>query len=135
MKVFSKLENRFGMIMGRNIKGMSFSGWMTTVPLVSRLSIFDSTRTSRVEPGLFSFSIRESTRNIRDNHPCNALGTKRRISDMEAIIVPRKIRIVLPYVLPLSRVEMPEVSLLRWILRQHWSDRAGKGNKIVVGGA
>ena len=25
---FSKLENRFGMITGRNIKGISFSRWM-----------------------------------------------------------------------------------------------------------
>ena len=52
-RVFSTLGNRFGMITGRNIKGMSFSRWMTTIAFVSRLSIFDSTRTSRVKPGLF----------------------------------------------------------------------------------
>ena len=63
-RVFSKLENRFIMIMGRNILGMSFSRWMATVSLVNRLSIFDSTRTSRVKPGLFSFSIRESVSNV-----------------------------------------------------------------------
>ena len=63
-KVFSKLENRFGMITGRNMLGMSFSRWMAMVPFVSRHSIFDSTRTSRVNPGLLSFSIRESIRNV-----------------------------------------------------------------------
>ena len=36
----------FGMITGRNMRGMSFSRWMVTAPFVSRLSIFDSTRTS-----------------------------------------------------------------------------------------
>ena len=63
-RIFSKLENRFGMITGRNIKGMSFSRWMATVSFVSRLSIFDSTGTSRVKTELFSFSIRESMRNV-----------------------------------------------------------------------
>ena len=109
------------------------------VPFVSRLSIIDITRTSRVKPELFSFNIRESMRNVllhaRDNHLCYALGTKIRISDMEAIIIPRKIRIVLPQILPLSRVEMPEVPLLRRILRLHWSDRTGNRNRIVIGGA
>ena len=62
-RVFSKLENRFGMITSRNIKGISFSRWMATVQFVSRLCIFDSTRTSKVKPGFFSFSIRESVRN------------------------------------------------------------------------
>ena len=72
---------------------------MATVPFVSSLSIFDSTRTSKVKPGLFSFNIRESVRNVllhaRDNHLCYALSTRRRISDMDAIFIPRKIRIVL----------------------------------------
>ena len=57
-KVCSKLEDRFGMITGRNIRGMSFSSWMATLLFVSRLSIFDNTRTSRVKPEIFSFSIR-----------------------------------------------------------------------------
>ena len=61
---FSRLENRFGIITGRNVKGMSFSRWMATVPFMSCLSIIDSMRTSRVKPGLFSFSIRESVRNV-----------------------------------------------------------------------
>ena len=43
---FSQLDNRFGMITGRIIKDVSFSRLMTTVPFVSRLSFFDSTRTS-----------------------------------------------------------------------------------------
>ena len=68
------------------------------------------------------------------NHFWYALGTKREISYMEAIIIPRKIRIVLPYVLPLSRVEMPEASLLKRVLRLQWSDRTGNGNKVVIGG-
>ena len=63
-KFLSKLENRFGMVMGRNIQGMSFNRWMATVPFVSCLSIFESTRTNRVKPGLFSVSIRESVRNV-----------------------------------------------------------------------
>ena len=54
---------------------------------------------------------------------------------MEAIIIPRKIRIVLPQVLPL-RIEMPKAPLLRWVLRLHWSDKTiDNGNKIVIGGA
>ena len=57
--VFSKLENRFGMITDRNIKGLSFSRWMATVLFESHLSIFDSTRTSRVKSGHFSFSFRK----------------------------------------------------------------------------
>ena len=35
-RVFSELENRFGMITSRIIKGMNFSRWMPTVPFVSR---------------------------------------------------------------------------------------------------
>ena len=54
---------------------------------------------------------------------------------MEAIIISRKIRIVLPLVLPLSRVEMPEAPLLRRVLRLDWSDRTGNINKIGTGGA
>ena len=57
-RAFSKLENRCVMIMGRNIKSMSFSKWMAMVLFVS------CTRTSRVKPGLFSFSIREIMRNV-----------------------------------------------------------------------
>ena len=59
-RVFRKLENRFGTFTSRNIKGMSFSRWMATLPFVSRLSIFDSTRTSRNKQRHFSFSIRNS---------------------------------------------------------------------------
>ena len=53
---------------------------------------------------------------------------------METISIPRKMRIVMPYVLSLSRAEMPEAPPLRRILRSHWSDRTGNGNKIVIGG-
>ena len=68
----------------------------------------------------------------RDNHLRYALGTKRRISDMEAIIIPRKITIVLFQVLPLSRVKMPEAPLLRRVLGLQWSDKTGN-NKIEIG--
>ena len=54
---------------------------------------------------------------------------------MEAIIISRKIRIILPYVLPLSRVEMPEAPPLRWDLRLHKSDRTGNEYKLVIRGA
>ena len=88
-RVFITLENRFCLITGRNIQGMCFSRWMAAVPFVSRLSIFDSRRTNRVIPGLFTLSITVSMRNVqlhaRDNHLCYALGSKRKISDMEAI--------------------------------------------------
>ena len=30
---------------------------------------------------------------------------------------------------------MPEASPVRRVLRLHWSDRTGNGNKIVIGGA
>ena len=53
-RVFSKYENRFGLIIWRNIKGMSFSRWMTMVLFMNRLSIFDSTRTTRFKPGLLA---------------------------------------------------------------------------------
>ena len=111
---------------------------MATAQFVRSLSIIDSTRISRAKPVLFSFSIRESRRNVylhaRDNHLGYALCPKRRISDIEAIIIPRKIRTVLPQILPLSRVEMPEAPLHRRVLRLHWSDRTGNRNKIVIGG-
>merc|ERR1711980_46320 len=61
--------------------------------------------------------------------------TKRRITGTEAIIIPRKISIVLPQVIPSSRSKVPEAPRLRWVLRQHWSHRTGYGNKTVVGGA
>ena len=51
------------------------------------------------------------------------------------IFIPRRIRIVLPQVLPLSRVEKPEAPQLRLILMLHWSDRTGNRNKIVIRGA
>ena len=63
-RIFRKLEDIFGIITGGNIEGMSFSKWMATVLFVSHFSIFDSLRTSRVKSGLFSFSIRESMRNV-----------------------------------------------------------------------
>ena len=53
-RVFNKLENRFGMIMGRNIKSMSFSRWMAMVPFVSCLSIFDSTRKAELYQGFLA---------------------------------------------------------------------------------
>ena len=63
-RVFSKLENRYDMITGKNTKVLSFSRCMATVPFVSCLSIFNSMRTSRVKQGLFIFRIRERVRNV-----------------------------------------------------------------------
>ncbi len=63
-------------------------------------SIFDSARTSVIEPGLFSTRSRESIQNVgfhpRDNYLCNALGTHRRVPDLEAVIIPREIGKVRP---------------------------------------
>ena len=49
------------------------------------------------------------------------LEIRRKIGDMEAIIIPRKIKIVLPKILPLRRVDMPEAPALRRVLRLHWA--------------
>ena len=54
---------------------------------------------------------------------------------MDAIIIPRKIRIVLSEFLLLSRVKMLDAFPLRQVLRLHWSDITGNENKIVIGGA
>ena len=48
-RVFSKFENRFGMITVRNILGLNFSRWMATEPFVCRFSVFDSTRRSQTK--------------------------------------------------------------------------------------
>ena len=42
-RVFGKLKDRFGMISGQNIKGVSFRRWVAKVPYVSRLFTIDST--------------------------------------------------------------------------------------------
>ena len=51
----------------------------------------DSTRTSKVEPKFVSFDDRESVWDVhfhaRDNNLCYAFGTKRWISDTEAVII------------------------------------------------
>ena len=83
---------RLSMITARNTKKHEFQ------QMDGYLSIFDSTTTSKVKLGLFSFSIREWE--IYDCIPetinsfmCSA--QKKRICDTKAIIIPRKIRIVL----------------------------------------
>ena len=40
------MENRFGLIPGRNIKIVSIMRWKAEVPFVSHLSVMDNTRTS-----------------------------------------------------------------------------------------
>lgn len=47
-KFFCKVRKRFGMISGRNIKGTSLWKWVSTVPFVKCLCIFN-TRTSGVK--------------------------------------------------------------------------------------
>ena len=54
---------------------------------------------------------------------------------MEAIIIPRKIRIVLPQNLPLSRDEMIEAPVRRRVLTLHWSERTGNRNNNMIDGA
>ena len=126
------LKNRFGMIPGRNIKGMICRRWKVTAPFESRLSITDSTRTSRVKPRLVRFGGRERMWNVClhgiDYHLCYAFGTKRRISVTEAIIIPREISKVPPQVLPPSRGKMPIASPLWWVLGGHRSDRTKNRN-------
>lgn len=104
--VFGKSENRFGTIPGGNVQIMVSWSAKALVPFVSCLSIFDSSRTSVIKPRLFSMRNRESTWNVclhsRDNHLCDALGTHRGVSLLEAIIIPREIRKVHPQVVPPS---------------------------------
>ena len=54
---------------------------------------------------------------------------------MEEVIIRRKTRIGLSYLLPLRRVEMPEAPPLRRVLRLHWNNKTSNGNKIVIRGA
>ncbi len=79
--VFGKSKDRFGTISGRNKKSMIVRSRKVSVPFVSFLSIIDSTRTSVIKPGPFSFRKRESTWNVclhpRDDHLCNAMGPHR----------------------------------------------------------
>ena len=127
------------MIPGRNKKTVIIIRWKVTVPFVSHILIMDSTRTSRVEPGFVRFRRRERVRNeclhARDDHLSYAFCTTRRVSVMEAVIIPWKISIVAPQVVPLSRGIMPKASLLRWVLGRHWRDRARSRDESVVGGA
>ena len=132
-RVFSKMENRFGMLTDRTISGnIGMSLWAAFLSLITR-------EQAEFNQGFLALVLEKNVKNVwlhaRDNHLCYVLGTKRKIFDMEAIIIPRKVRIVLPQVLPLSRAKMPEAPPLRRVLRLHWSDRTSNGNKIVIGGA
>jgi len=118
---------------------MIIRSWKALVPPESNLSIFNSTRTSVIEPRFFSIRGRKSVWNehlhCRDNNLCDALGTHRGVPDLEAVIIPREIGKVLPHVLPPSRVKMPEASPPWWVQRLYWSDRTENRNKVVIGGA
>lgn len=54
------------------------------------------------------------------------------VSDMEAISIPRKVRLVPPQVFPLSRGVMPEPPPLWWVQRWHRSNKTGYRNKIMI---
>ena len=126
-RVFSKLENRFGMITGRNIKSVC------EPPLSLRAR--EQAKLNQDVLALVLEKVRGIYNSMSETITSYALGTKKKISDNEAIIVLRKIRIVLPYFLPLRRVEMPEASQLRRVLKLHWSDKIGNGKNNVIGGA
>ena len=116
----------------------SADGWLRSRLWAASLSL-TAREQAELNQGFLALALEKvwgiNSSNARDDHLCYALGTKRRISDMEAIIIPRKIRLVLLQVLPLSRVQMPEAPPLRLVLRLHWSDRTGNKNKIVIRGA
>lgn len=46
IRIFDESYNKFGMIFGRNIKGLSLSRWIATVPFVNLFSTFDTERAS-----------------------------------------------------------------------------------------
>ncbi len=99
-RVSGQSNSRFGPIPNGNIKFVVSRKWKAQVPFVSYLSIFDSARTSVIEPGLFSMKSRESMRNVslhpRNYHLRNALDTHREISDLEAVVIPQEIGKVNP---------------------------------------
>ncbi len=118
---------------------MIVSSWKALVPLVSYLSIFDSTGTSKIEPRFFSIRSRGSMWyehfHCKDYYFCDELGTQRGVPDPAIVIIPREIGKVLPHILPPSRIIMPEAPLLRWVQRLYRSDRTVNRNKDVIGGA
>ncbi|MPC51015.1 hypothetical protein E2C01_044851 [Portunus trituberculatus] len=59
---------------------------------------------------------------------------KRLISDTETVLIPGKISIVSPQVLPTGRGKTPEAPLLREILGKDWRNRTRYRNEIVIGG-
>ncbi len=87
--VFGESKNRFFTIPGGNIKIMVSGSSMALVPFVSSLSILDSMRASVIKPWLFSMRNSESTWYVclhsRDNHLCDALGTLKRVSVLDAL--------------------------------------------------
>lgn len=74
--------------------------WKANLPVVSWLSILESTRTSVTEPRLYIMRSKENTWSVRlypkDSHLRNEPGPYRRVSDPEAVDVPRKILRVHP---------------------------------------
>ncbi len=88
--VFGKSKTRFCTIPGGNIKIMISGSSKALVLFASCLSILDSTRTSVIKPRLFSIRSKESTWNVRlnsrDKQLCDALGTHRGVSPLEAVV-------------------------------------------------
>ena len=77
---------------------------MASVPFVGLLSVMYSMRTGCVKPRFGGFRTRERVRNVRLHarhyHLYYAFCTQRRVSDTEAVVIPRKVSIVAPQVPP-----------------------------------
>ncbi|MPC24150.1 hypothetical protein E2C01_017225 [Portunus trituberculatus] len=58
-------------------------------------------------------------------HFCYTFSTQRWVSDTETVIIPGKISIIAPQVLPTSRGKMPKVPQPWQILRRDWRNRTG----------
>lgn len=95
------------------------------------LVIIDNTRTSMTEPWLFTNRKRERVWNMCFHHHHNAVGTYRRVFDLEVVIIPWDIRETLPQVDP---IKLKHNARNIVVLCLHSSNRAGYQNKVVVGG-
>ena len=108
---FSRSKNRLCTIPGSDISIMGFGGGLALVPVESPLFVLDSIRTSVIKPRFFSISQRIGKGNVclhaRENHFCNARCTHSGLSVTEAVIIPRKIRVVLPEGLPVGITKVP----------------------------
>ncbi|MPC98892.1 hypothetical protein E2C01_094278 [Portunus trituberculatus] len=66
----------------------------------------------------------------RHYHLRHVFSTQRWVSDMETVIIPRKISIIPPQVPPPGISKMPDAPPLWEILRRDWKDRTRNKNEI-----